>query len=700
MILGLLQARVSSTRLPGKVILPLLGKPMILRQLERLRRVRQIDKLVLATSNDPSDDPLAALCTKESIECFRGSLDDVLDRFYQAARAHQPDYVVRLTGDCPLADPEIIDDLISYFLDMGGDYASNCLEPTFPDGLDAEIVRFSCLETAWKEATLPSQREHVTPFIHQQPGRFRIGCTKSNTDLSELRWTVDEPVDFELVTRIYEALYPQNPDFSTSDILTLLELNPRLRSMNVGIMRNEGYRNSLRKDAAEINVTEKRMNTITNFDKSRDFSDHIHNLVPGGAHTYSKGDDQFPLNAPAAITHGKGAHVWDLDGNEYVDCSMGLTSVSIGHGFEAVAKAVCEAAYSGTNFQRPAALEMKAAQTFLATVQSGDMVKFAKNGSTVTTAAVKLARAYTGRNRIALCREHNFFSYDDWFIVTTPCDRGIPEATRGLTAGFSYNDIASVEALFADSKHDIACLIMEPVKFDPPKDNFLQKVADLCKKHGVVYIIDEMISGFKWGMKGAQNYFGVTPDLSTWGKGIANGFSCCALTGRADIMELGGIRHEGDDKLFLISTTHGAETIGLAAMIATIENFTQHNMIECNWARGAALKQRLEQIIQKHALESILQVVGYPCLLVLVCRNQEGVPDDSFRTLMMQEMIARGVLFQGMIYPTWSHQQLEMDIIAAAFDESCGIYRQAVEAGSTDGLLIGRPAKAVFRKKI
>jgi glutamate-1-semialdehyde 2,1-aminomutase len=442
------------------------------------------------------------------------------------------------------------------------------------------------------------------------------------------------------------------------------------------------------------------MNKITNFAKSRDFSARIHDLIPGGAHTYSKGDDQFPVNAPAAITHGKGARVWDPDGNEYIDCSMGLTSVSIGHGYAPVVHAVCEAAARGTNFQRPATLELGAAERFLETVQSGDMVKFAKNGSTVNTAAVKLARAFTGRTRVALCREHNFFSYDDWFIVTTPCDLGIPEATRALTAGFSYNDIASVQALFAHKDHDIACLIMEPVKFDPPRDGFLNRVAELCRAHGVVFILDEMITGFKWGLQGAQQHFGVKPDLSTWGKGIANGFSACALTGRADIMELGGIRNQGGDKLFLISTTHGAETIGLAAMIASIDEFERHDMIESNWARGESLRGRLNAVIAHYGLGSALEVKGEACLLALLCRNAQGVPDDFYRTLMMQEMIARGVLFQGLFYTTWSHQQAELDEIVAAFDEACAVYRRAIENGTCEGLLIGMPAKPVFRKRI
>ena len=379
---------------------------------------------------------------------------------------------------------------------------------------------------------------------------------------------------------------------------------------------------------------------------------------------------------------------------------MGLTSVSIGHGYQPVVDAVCVAAARGTNFQRPAAMEREAARAFLETVQAGDMVKFAKNGSTVTTAAVKLARAYTGRNRVALCREHNFFSYDDWFIATTPTDRGIPASTRELTAVFSYDDLASVEALLVKRDHDIACLIMEPVKFAPPKEGFLEGVRELCREHGVVFILDEMISGFKWGMQGASRYLGVEADITTWGKGIANGFSACALTGKAEIMELGGIRREGEHKLFLISTTHGAETIGLAAMMTTMEEFRLHDMIADNWRRGAALKQRLQAAIDRHGLGGHLQLSGYDCLFALQCRDARGQPDDTYRTLMMQEMIARGVLFQGLLYPTWSHQQPELDAIADAFDASCGVYGKAIAAGSCTGLLVGPAAKPVFRRDV
>lgn len=248
MILAILQARVSSSRLPGKVLKPLLGVPMLLRQIERLQKSHKINKLLVATSTEPSDDLIVKLCEEHGIACFRGSLNDVLDRFYQAAHEVNPEHIVRLTADCPLTDPALIDDVIDFCLDGDYDYVSNSVEATFPDGLDVEVFRFYCLELAWREAILPSQREHVTPFIHQQPLQFNIGLYKSPIDLSHLRWTVDEPKDFELATKIYEALYPTNPSFSTQDILKLLDEHPELAYLNTSHERNEGLKKSLLAD--------------------------------------------------------------------------------------------------------------------------------------------------------------------------------------------------------------------------------------------------------------------------------------------------------------------------------------------------------------------------------------------------------------------------------------------------------------------
>jgi spore coat polysaccharide biosynthesis protein SpsF len=245
MILGILQARMSSTRLPGKVMLPLLGEPMLARQIERLARSQSIDRLLVATTVDPADEPVAKLAAERGIESYRGSLDDVLERFHQAAICHRPSHVVRLTADCPLADWNLIDRTVDLAVAEGLDYISTALRPTWPDGLDAEVLTFAALEAAAREATSPVEREHVTPFIINHPERFRRASVDSPVDLSAMRWTVDEPRDFEFVTCVYEALYPANPAFTTQDVLDLLRKQPELLEINGGIERNEGLRMSI-----------------------------------------------------------------------------------------------------------------------------------------------------------------------------------------------------------------------------------------------------------------------------------------------------------------------------------------------------------------------------------------------------------------------------------------------------------------------
>lgn len=249
MILAVLQARFSSSRFPGKVMKDILGEPVLYREIERVLKCESIDKLVVATSTDPSDDPIAKMCFGKEIDCFRGSLEDVLDRFYHAAEKFSPDHVIRLTGDCPLADPFIIDAVVRLHILNNNDYTCNDRPPTFPDGLDAEILTFKALELAQREAILPSEREHVTSYIYTHPERFKIGnLERSGADLSDLRWTIDEPEDFLFIAKIYEALYPQKADFSTQDVLNLLESNADLKKINDMYGRNEGYSKSLLKD--------------------------------------------------------------------------------------------------------------------------------------------------------------------------------------------------------------------------------------------------------------------------------------------------------------------------------------------------------------------------------------------------------------------------------------------------------------------
>ncbi len=238
MILAILQARMSSTRLPGKVLKSIMGRPMLELQIERIHRSRMIDRLIVATSIESEDSAIANLCDQLGVDCYTGDLENVLDRFYQAAVKYQPDHVLRLTGDCPLTDPKMIDLLISYYLTQKCDYASNAKPPTLPDGLDAEIFFFDVLEQAWKEATSPREIEHVTPFITRRPKRYIIANYRYKDDISGLRWTVDEPEDFVFVNKVYEALYPVNPHFNTEDILALLKEQPELAEINKHHKRN------------------------------------------------------------------------------------------------------------------------------------------------------------------------------------------------------------------------------------------------------------------------------------------------------------------------------------------------------------------------------------------------------------------------------------------------------------------------------
>ena len=307
----------------------------------------------------------------------------------------------------------------------------------------------------------------------------------------------------------------------------------------------------------------------SNFKKSRELQQKSHSLIPGGCHTYAKGDDQYPELAPGFIVRGEGCHVWDLDGNEFIEYGMGLRSVTLGHAYKPVVEAAYGQMLLGNNFTRPSTLELECAEEIVNLIEGADMVKFAKNGSDVTTAAVKLARAYTGRDMVAICAEHAFFSTDDWFIGSTSMSAGIPEAIRGLTLKFHYNDIESVRKLFETYPGRIACVMMEAATVVEPISHFLNDVRTLCNQNGALFILDEMITGFRWHISGAQKYYGVVPDLSTFGKGMANGFSLSALLGKKEIMELGGLYHN-KERVFLLSTTHGAENHALAAALQTM----------------------------------------------------------------------------------------------------------------------------------
>jgi glutamate-1-semialdehyde 2,1-aminomutase len=420
-----------------------------------------------------------------------------------------------------------------------------------------------------------------------------------------------------------------------------------------------------------------------------------HALIPGGSHTYAKGDDQYPLYSPGFIARGEGCHVWDVDGNEFIEYGMGLRAVTLGHGYRPVVEAAYTAMLGGVNFGRPAAIEVECAEVFVDLIDAAEMVKFAKNGSDVTTAAVKLARAFTGRDMVAVCADQPFFSTDDWFIGVTAMAAGIPQSTRALTKTFKYNNLESIRELFATYPEQIACLLMEPVATVEPTDSFLQKAQELCHQHGALLILDEMITGFRWHLRGAQHAFGIKPDLSTFGKGMANGFSVACLVGRRDVMELGGLQHD-KERVFLLSTTHGGETSALAAALATIDVYRRENVIERLWQQGDRLQRGVNQVIEAAGLCQYFKVVGLAPNLVYATCDANGQPSQLFRTLFMQETIKRGILAPSLVV-SFSHSDADVDRTVEVIGEALQVYRKALESG-VDGYLVGRPVQPVFRR--
>jgi glutamate-1-semialdehyde 2,1-aminomutase len=397
---------------------------------------------------------------------------------------------------------------------------------------------------------------------------------------------------------------------------------------------------------------------------------------------------------PLVLARGEGCRVWDVDGNEFIELGMGLRAVTLGHAFPPIVEAVRTALALGTNFSRPAAIEVECAEQLQQLVPSAEMVKFCKNGSDALDGAVKLARAHTGRDKIAICGDHPFFSVGDWFIGTTAMPGGVPRWVREQTIKFRYNDLESLKALFDRYSGEIACVIMEPSRLEEPLPGFLQGVHDVCRRHGAVFVLDEMITGFRWHRSGAQHVYGVRPDLSTFGKALANGFSVSALTGRRDLMERGGLRSD-KERVFLLSTTHGAEVHSLAAALATMRFYVENDVTGVLHARGERLKRRIESAARSLGISAHFEILGRPCNLIYVTRDAEGRPSSEFRTLFLQETMTRGLIAPSLVN-SFSHLDTDIDAAADIVSDALGVYRQALSDG-VGCFLHGRSIKPTMR---
>lgn len=652
---------------------------MLLHQIERVLRAKYVDHLVVATSHGADDDAIADLAETNGITCFRGSLDDVLDRVVNAARPFDPQWVVRLTGDCPLIDPEIIDKVIDTALQTGCDYCSNAVEPTFPDGLDVEVIRMPVLETAWSEAALVSEREHVTPFIHKRPERFNVVHYKQACDLSSMRWTVDEPADLEFVRNIYDILYPQKPKFNTEDVLAVIASHPELAETNARFARNEGYALSVEQD--------RNMKDSLRYAQSEALLERALRTIPLGSQTFSKSKTQYPFGvSPYFITKGRGSHVWDADGNEYVDFINSLCAVTLGYDDPDVNDAVRAQLEDGVIFSLPHILEMEVAELIVDMVPCAEKVRFGKNGSDATAGAIRIARAFTGRDHVATCGYHG---WQDWYIGSTARNLGVPKATQALTHGFAFNDSASLHKLLSERPGEFAAVILEPMNVVHPTDDFLHEVADITRRHGAVLVFDETITGFRFANGGAQELFGVTPDLATFGKGLANGFPVSAVTGRADIMRM-------MEEVFF-SFTFGGEALSLAAAKATLMKLQREPVVQTMRATGQKILDGVGALIAKHRVEDFLSLSGDPTWSFLNIKDAGQYSLWQLKTLFMQEMFARGVLAYGTHNISYAHSDSDVAQLLGAYDEIFALMADVVASNSLDEHLRCKPLEPLFK---
>jgi glutamate-1-semialdehyde 2,1-aminomutase/spore coat polysaccharide biosynthesis protein SpsF len=655
-IVALIQARMSSTRLPGKVLVDLAGRPMLWHVAARVGRARLVDKVVVVTSTQPADDVIETFCKGSEISCFRGDESDVLDRYFRAARQEAADVVVRITADCPLIDPAVIDRVIEARAQANADYATNALHETFPDGLDVEVFSFEALERAWREAAKPSDREHVTPYM-KHSGRFTVLNIENDEVPSAAgqRWTVDESSDLEFVRAVYSA-FPKGSHFGLREVSDLMDRQAQLHEAQGKAIRNDGYYSSLFKQARS-GTAPKRPQA-----RSAALMSRAERVIPGCAQTFSKSYNQHVRGvAPMFLEHGKGARVWDVDGNEYIDYIQGLLPNILGYAHDEVNAAASAQLERGHSFSLPHPLEVELAERLVRLIPCAEMVRFGKNGSDATSGAVRVARGFTARERIACCGYHG---WQDWYIGTTTRNGGVPGAVRELTHPFPYNEPDSLEKLLDSRRGEFAAVIMEPVNFVEPKPGYLEAVRDIAHRHGALLIFDEICSGFHLGLGGAQKLYGVTPDLACFGKAMGNGFPIACIVGRSETMRV-------FEEVF-VSFTFAGEVASMAAAMKVLDILENTDALATMNANGARLQQGFNALAKQAGLFPRFECVGRPTWSLVKFRDNDGKDSLLERSLFAQESVKRGVLLLVTHNMTAAHDEA---VIEQTLEAYAGVFK-------------------------
>src|SRR5271169_1777978 len=679
-VVAIIQARMGSSRLPGKSLAEIENRPMLWHVIQRVKRARLVDRVVVATSIAPADDVIEKMCQENGVPCYRGSENDVLDRYYHAARVEKAAQVVRITADCPLIDPEVIDRVVRRFQRGDLDYASNAMVRSYPDGLDTEIFSFSALERAWHEATKSSEREHVTPYLRSEKFRTANVENDSTSLFQHYRWTVDEAADLEFIRAVYKA-FRGRESFGMKDVFELIEKTPGLEKMNSEIVSNRGYYKSLFEEAHAEAAPPRPI------EKSKTWLARASKVIPGASQTFSKGADQHVRGvAPMFLAKGKGCRVWDVDGNEYIDYIQGLLPNILGYAHEGVNAAVAEQLAQGHSFSLPHPLEVELAERLTRIIPCAERVRFGKNGSDATSGAVRAARALTGRERIACCGYHG---WQDWYIGSTTRNAGVPHAVRALTHPFAYNDLGSLQKILSEHDGEFAAVIMEPVNFWPPAAGFLEGVKKLAHEHGALLIFDEICSGFHFGLGGAQKRFGVTPDLACFGKAMGNGFPIACVVGQTDVMKV------FEDIFF--SFTFGGEVASMAAAAKVLDVLETTDALARMDANGRVLQEGLNVLAKEAGLEDRVKCIGYPFWSLIKFLDAEGKDSFMVRSLFAQECVKRGVLLLATHNMTAAHEPLDIEQTLKVYAEVCKTMANWLGHPHPEAHLEGEMIQPVFK---
>lgn len=669
---AIVQARMGSTRLPNKVMREICGTPMIGLLLKRLAKSTCIDQIVLATSVDPKGKLLVDYVESLGYTVFQGSENDVLERYYEAAKQVGADTIIRITGDCPLVDPQIVDGVIKKYQSLNVDFVNNANPPTFPDGLDAAVFSFAALERAHIEASSVYDRENVTSYIRMSE-KFNLANYANRIDFSLERWTVDEIADFEVVSAIFEHFHPRE-NFSWTEVLELRKKNPNLFAANLHILRDEG---------AEIGTGQKlwkRAKTV----------------IPGGNMLLSKRAEMFlPDQWPAYFSRAKGCRVWDLDGTEYIDMSiMGVGTNTLGYGHPEVDDAIRQTISAGNMSSFNCPEEVALAERLIEMHPWADMARFSRAGGEANAIAIRIARAASGRDKVAICGYHG---WHDWYLAANLGDnknldghllpglqpKGVPKELRGSVLPFHYNNFPELEALVND--HDIGVIKMEVSRNMGPEDRFLENVRKLATDNNIVLVFDECTSGFRQSFGGLHKLYGVEPDMAIFGKALGNGYAITAILGKGEIMQAA--------QSSFISSTFWTERIGPTAALKTLEVMEREKSWETITATGTRISEGWVSLAEKHGLK--LQTSGMPAISAFGFLSPQAL---QYKTLITQEMLAKGYLASNVLFACTEHNEEVIEGYFHALDPVFATIAKCEDGLDVSSLLKGPVCHAGFKR--